>query len=127
MWVRIIGGSVRCMMKLTDLNPRWVGAGGKGVSRKNPETGEMEPAPERHAVGIWFDCPCLSGTCTRVYIDFKNPLDGGESYQPSEKHQWERTGEDFETLKLHPSIQRVGGCEWHGHVGLKIPGEITVA
>lgn len=35
----------------------------------------------------------------------QNPLD-----------YWERTGDTFDTLTLKPSIQRVGGCAWHGFI-----------
>ena len=95
-------------IKLTDLNPRFVGAGGDGVT--NAETGE--PVPERHGVGITFDCPC--GKCgERPCIIFSNPLDGGEDYGNGNP-TWERTGKTFETISLKPSLQRKGGCNWHG-------------
>lgn len=96
------------MIKLTDLNPRFVGAGGDGVT--NAETGE--PVPERHGVGITFDCPC--GKCgERTTIIFSNPIDGGKDYGAGNP-TWHRTGENFEILTLNPSIQRMGGCGWHG-------------
>lgn len=50
-------------MKLVDLNPSWVGAGGEGVSDK-----EGSPVPKRHGIGITFDCPC--GCRRRVYVSF---------------------------------------------------------
>jgi len=109
-------------MRLIDLDPRFVGAGGEGVTDK-----DGHPVPARHGVGLSFLCPCP--TCTaqrtgdrdkdfhlRVFVDFANPLDGGPSYQPSERHQWQRMGETFETLTLTPSILSVagkGGCGWH--------------
>lgn len=92
-------------MKLIDLNPRWVGAGGKGISR------DGQPVPERCGIGVSFDCPC--GCRDRVYVGFINPLDGGPPY---EGITWQRTGEDFETLTLQPSILRGDGCRWHGFV-----------
>ena len=95
-------------MRLLDLNPRWVGAGGDGITQNG------EPVPERHGVGVSFDCPC--GKCgVRVYVAFTNPLDGGAPYIPDHP-TWERTGDTFETLTLRPSILRVGGCGWHGFV-----------
>ena len=106
-------------MKLTDLNPRWVGAGGEGIYDK-----DMKPVPPRHGVGVTFDCPC--GCADRCYIPFENPLDGGLMLQ-DEKHSWDRVGDTFETLRLSPSIQRVGGCAWHGFVGKDVPGEVTRA
>jgi hypothetical protein len=118
-------------MTLTDLDPRWVGAGGDGIYNTAPD-GTLVPAPPRHGVGISFRCPC--GThprddeydTDRVVILFNNPLDGGGKFDATpEGHCWDRTGDTFETLKLSPSIQRLGGCRWHGYVGLAVPGEVT--
>lgn len=94
-------------MKLTDLNPRWCGTGGEGVTLNG------QPVPWRDAVAVTFDCPC--GCDTRVCIEFTNPLDGGPPSR-DDGHTWRREGETFETLTLTPSIQRVGGCQWHGFI-----------
>ena len=107
-------------MKLTELNPRWVGVGGEGISDRNGN-----PVQRRDGIGVTFDCPCrICGIA--LYIRFTNPLDEGsklseEEYGPA----WERTGETFETLTLRPSILRSkdkGGCGWHGFV---TNGEVT--
>lgn len=107
-------------MKLLDLNPRWMGAGGEGVSQLDPATGEYVPAPERTGVGVLFDCPC--GNCAedhQCYVPFHNPLDGGPSLSAGNPG-WQRTGDAFETLTLTPSIQRRvvngHGCTWHGFI-----------
>ena len=108
-------------MRLTELDPHWVGAGGEGVTHNGA------PVAERHGVGISFDCPC--GCDSRGFIGFANPLDGGPPYDPRPNALWQRTGDTFDTLTLSPSIQRhkVGdhGCEWHGYIGLSTPGEVT--
>ena len=96
-------------MLLIELDASFVGSGGPGISRPNPETGELEPAPKREGVGVAFECPC--GCDSRCYIPFANPLDGGPQV---DKKGWQRTGNTLETLTLSPSIQRVGGCKWHG-------------
>lgn len=99
-------------MKLTDLNPKWIGSGGEGVS--NSLTGE--PIPRREAVAISFDCPC--GCVHPVCITFANPADGLGPFDPGpNRSRWERKGTDFETLTLTPSIQRIlpHPC-WHGFV-----------
>lgn len=96
-------------MKLTDLNPRWIGAGGEGVT----ETATGKPVPKRHGVAIGFDCPCGCGT--RCCIEFNNPLDGKGPHDAS-RNLWTRSGDTFEALTLTPSIQRVGGCAWHGFI-----------
>lgn len=111
-------------MRLTDLEPQWVGAGGEGVSNA-----DGTPAPERHGVGLSFKCPCgQHDEWDRVYVGFANPIDGGPAFE-SGSPKWQRTGDTFETLQLSPSIQRhqIGkhGCTWHGYIGLTIPGEVT--
>jgi len=94
-------------MQLTDLNPRFVGAGGEGIT--NALTGE--PVPERHGIGLAFECPC--GRCDhRVYLTFENPMDGKPFETSAPK--WKRTGENFENMTLTPSILRRSGCDWHG-------------
>lgn len=101
-------------MRLIVLHPRWVGAGGEGISDK-----DGNPVPERHKVGVSFECPC--GRCgVRCYVPFENPIDGGPRHDTRpESHHWHREGETFETLTLTPSILRSpdkGGCGWHGFV-----------
>ena len=95
-------------MTLLDLKPRWVGAGGPGITR------DGQPVPERHGVGVSFDCPC--GQCgIRCYVPFRNPLDGGPCHE-TRYDLWERTGNSFETLTIRPSIRRMDGCGWHGWI-----------
>jgi hypothetical protein len=99
-------------MKLIELNPQWLGNGGEGVT----ETATGKAVPRREGVGVDLDCPC--GCDRRLYVPFKNPLDGGPSIHHSSTGGWLRTGEDFETLTLTPSIQRAdpNGCRWHGFI-----------
>lgn len=96
-------------MRLADLEPRWIGAGGEGVTRNGV------PVPERHGIGISFNCPC--GCAMRVAVPFGNPLDG-QAPDDGFLNQWARTGDTFETLTLTPSILRshLGICGWHGFV-----------
>ncbi len=87
--------------------------------------------PERKRVGLGYDCPCGCGD--RRYVPFKNPIDGLGPLK-SENPNWVRTGDDFETLTLHPSIKHVpvkgtgdnyvDGCAWHGWIK---NGEVTNA
>ena len=96
-------------MRLTDLNPVFVGGGGHGVSMNG------EDVPRRDGVGVMLDCPCGAGIC-RLYVPFTNPLDGGPQHGPQ---GWQRTGETFETLSLTPSILRTNSvcdCKWHGYI-----------
>jgi hypothetical protein len=133
-------------MRLTELDPRWVGAGGEGVYSRtgrlctacNGENAgecprchgdgfEYAPMPARHGVGVSFLCTCP--TCTaqrtgnpdedfylRVFVSLANPLDGGPSHDPRPGAQWRRTGDTFEALTLRPSILRTSACGWHGFV-----------
>ena len=96
-------------MRLVDLEPGWVGAGGAGITRNG------EPVPERHGVGVTFNCPC--GCDSPCYVPFRNPLDGGPMLEDDPPHpSWQRTGDTFETLTLSPSIYRSRGCGWHGYI-----------
>ena len=97
-------------MKFTELIPRFVGAGGPGITDRSGS-----PVPERRCVGVSFECPCVS--CgTRCYVPFRNPLDGGPPIPNGDEDTWQRTGEDLDTLTLAPSIYRSDGCGWHGWV-----------
>jgi hypothetical protein len=96
-------------MRLIDLDPKWIGNGGEGVT--NSLTGE--PVPRREKVAIGFRCPC--GCDSRTCIPFSNPIDGGPSLWLT---AWHREGDTFETLTLTSSILRTGGCvnKWHGFI-----------
>lgn len=100
--------------KLTDLDAKFVGAGGDGVFNA-----DGSPAPRRTGVGLVFKCPCGAphDEYDRVFVAFANPLDGGPVLEASHP-AWQRTGETIDTLTLQPSIQRMdpGGCKWHGYV-----------
>lgn len=99
-------------MKLIDLRPHWVGAGGDGITDL-----QNNPIPKRDGIGLTFDCPCGCGR--RRYVGFKNPIDGGSPKLNEGEPSWTRQGETFETLTLDPSIQasrRGGGCGWHGWI-----------
>ena len=95
-------------MKLVDLRPRFVFSGGEGVS-----DAAGNPVPERKGVGFSCECPCGNIECGRLYIDFENPLDGGPPLGGREV-RWKRAGDTFETMSLHPSIQRMDNCKYHG-------------
>lgn len=102
-------------MRLTDLHPRWI------------------DGPDRRGLGVTFDCPCCVGSskAVRIAVVFTNPLDGGEQSSllpgvlwrllgapgvttiPPGFH-WQREGEDFESLTLHPSVDCSPAGHWHG-------------
>lgn len=116
-------------MLLTDLNPKWCGHGGKGSFTRGPN-GEEVPIPKRTRVGLMYDCPCGCGD--RRYVPFENPEDGLGPLE-GKNAKWTRTGTDFETLTLQPSIKHVphklrdgtlDGCAWHGWIR---NGEVTNA
>ena len=106
-------------MKLTELKPKWLGAGFNSLKCDDVK------------VGITFDCPHCN---TRLGIFFKPFIDElgtsiawclpdapdpntGES---TKNKFWERTGDSFESLTLNPSIDVKE--HWHGHI---INGEVT--
>jgi Family of unknown function (DUF6527) len=101
-------------MRLTDLNPQFLNAGGEHCYTRDAETGALLPAPERKGVGVVFDCPCGNHDEEhRCFVPFKIAIDGMPSGEPK---GWQRTGDTFETLTLEPSILRIGGCGWHGWI-----------
>lgn len=111
-------------MRLTELIPHWWGDG----------TGRE--------LGITFLCPhCRT---VRLGIAFANPIDGGppspivtstgmphiirdhiheaRTFDVPPGHLWQRTGSDFETLTLSPSVDASAAGHWHGSV---TAGEVT--
>lgn len=92
-------------MKLS--NPQFLFTGGEGVTQNG------QPVPLRDGIGLAFDCPCGSPTCSRVGVCFSNPIDGGP---PVPGVTWDRTGDQLETITLHPSIQRNDNCRAHFYV-----------
>lgn len=97
-------------MKLTDLQPEFLGNGGTGV---NDQDGK--PVPRREGTALNFLCPC--GCRDEITVHFENPLDGGP---PTTKGPtWKRSGDTFDGLTLRPSIrvvQSANGCGWHGFI-----------
>ena len=102
------------LKSLADLDGYFVGYGGQGVYHRDAESGELVPVPRREGIGLSFQCPCGCGQL--VYVDFANPLDGGAPVQANSNNTWDRSGDKLENITLHPSIQRMDGCKWHGYV-----------
>lgn len=99
-------------MRLVDLKPQFLNAGGEGVSNA-----DGTPAAVRTGVGVLLNCPCGDASEQhQLYVPFANPLDGGPALQTGKDNGWQRTGETFETLTLTPSILRINGCGWHGFI-----------
>lgn len=100
------------MLRLIDLDPQWINHG------------------ERRGLGVRFRC--MAGHCEGYqWILFANPLDGGPAYdgkcyqlmsdlsdkiqaetghyifgkdRPCDPCRWTRTGEDFATMSMSPSV-----------------------
>lgn len=78
------------------------------------------------AHGIWFDCPCPKCQAPgahemHIVIGFAgrgapdDSLSIGSDGKPS---RWNvAAGTGLDDLQLTPSIQLLGGCNWHGFVG----------
>lgn len=95
-------------MKLTELNPRWVGI-------------HNWCSDSIFHIGITFDSPLRNGK--RLAALFTPPIDPdglmakygwGLPFQ-DQKH-WQRSGDMFETLTLTPSLDFSGAGEWHGFI-----------
>lgn len=108
-------------MRLLDLQPKWWAEAG------------------RHGQGVSFLCPhCVrlnSKDPARIGAAFQNPLDGGapvrlsietnlhnvhdlKIYDVPPGFHWKRTGDTFDGLTLHPSIDASASGHWHGFVSL---------
>lgn len=92
-------------MRLTELEPHWVG---------------LAPG---HAIGVTFLCPHCRNV--RLGVLFDVPI-GGEildnfiglrlaASHIDDKH-WHREGETFETLTLTPSVDTSQHGHWHGFI-----------
>lgn len=77
-------------------------------------------------MGLTFYCPAHGSPC-RIGVPLENPLDGGPrgtGLGPKKDLYWSRSGEDFATLTLSPSIHvldvdAVSGAtttHWHGSI-----------
>lgn len=106
---------------MTDLSPRWFDVPGIGTNKD----------------GMTFVCPCakcqVSDQPRRLGIQFANPV-GGEplplmsqkqkrvhlfelrSFDIAMNYLWQRTGDDFETMTLTPSIDASNSGHWHGFI-----------
>ena len=102
---------------LTDLAPRWWGDGSRRL-------------------GVTFLCPHCLGV--RLGIAFANPPDGGlpsaivtndgmpksirdhvhvaRTFDVPPGFLWHRTGDDFATMSLTPSVDASKSGHWHGSV-----------
>lgn len=95
-------------MKLTDLNPRWIGLHGWS-------------SDSIFYIGLTFDSPFRKGQ--RLAVLFTPPIDpdglmaryGWGLLFPDQKH-WQRSGDTFDTLTLSPSLDFSKHDEWHGHI-----------
>ena len=102
-------------IKLTDLNPKWVGMPGRVFSIEGKAV----------KVGLTFDCPCPACAVPpkvgrRLAISFTPPIDPhmvlpGTTWAPSSP-SWQRTGDTFENITLTPSIDFSSHGHWHGFI-----------
>ena len=82
------------------------------------------------AQGLWFNCPKCHATCGHsvcVGFDGRGTPPGTFSQGKDGKDsRWRIVGgSGLDDLQLAPSIQLLGGCNWHGFVGTSgvPPGE----
>lgn len=81
--------------RLIDLDPQWVLWDGTDA--------------------VQFDCPEANSGCEgRHTIPVAPQRDGSPG---SGKYTtWSRTGDDFASMSITPSIRCWGACQWHGHI-----------
>ena len=116
-------------MRLTELQPRWVGVGYPGFVESEQNWACYLPI---HC-GVTFDCPHCK--VQRLGVLFDPPINTRglivKDAPPPSKDQlvWKReSGETFDTLTLVPSLDFSGSGRidfqghWHGHI---TKGEVT--
>lgn len=92
-------------MKLTELNPRWLGE-------------HMFAFQCPHCLKAWLTCKSapMEGGAQRTLIE---QAFGNDDYLVAgsrEETAWQISGRDFETMTVHPSIDASpSGC-WHGFI-----------
>ena len=99
-------------MRLTDLNPRWV-----GIHNWSCES--------IYLIGLSFDSPTTRKRLAVLFTPAIDPDALAAKYQWGEfsaEKRWARTGDTFETLTLTPSLDFSAAGEWHGHI---TAGEVT--
>jgi len=108
-------------MRLTDLNPKWVGMPGRVFSTEGKAV----------KTGMSFDCPCPACSVPpragrRLYVAFTPPIDPymvlPETTWAPKDPSWQRTGDTFENITLAPSVDFAKYGHWHGHI---INGEVS--
>lgn len=94
-------------MRLTQLNPKWIGFS------------QWAASSPPYYIGMSFDSPT---TGRRLAVLFWPPIDPENigplvaNHKSGEKLYWDRTGDTFEALTLSPSINFENASDWHGFV-----------
>ena len=120
-------------MRLLDLNPRWWARGdgrrGMGLTfdcpgaccaarlpTTTPGAAEapkkIEDHPHRRRLGVAFANPIDGGASDSLVPHH----DGAGHVIYSSAPEWTRTGDTFETLSLHPSVDASAAGHWHGFI-----------
>ncbi len=95
-------------MRLTDLNPRWL-----GLHNFDPNSvyhigvGFEDPTHREQRLAVLFDPPIDPAGLAAKY---------GWGLPFPDKTHWKRTGDTFETLTLTPSIDASAHGLWHGFI-----------
>jgi hypothetical protein len=106
-------------MKLTELEPKWVGISGDGII--------WEKRSENVRFGVTFRCPHCGARVGVMFKPFIDPdglapliqwtLPGAPDPNTGEVREvkwWRREGDSFDDLTLTPSVNVDG--HWHGHI-----------
>jgi hypothetical protein len=136
-------------MRLTELEPEWIRwedryltpeqAALEPVKKANasdPHTYVITVASLAEAQGLELDCPVCGRAkpalqAHRVQVAFRDRgvlAHHGSRNKAGKPTRWAVAGgSTFEDLRLSPSIDCTPSAPecWHGHIGLKIPGEVT--
>jgi hypothetical protein len=126
-------------VRLIDLDPTfvryeereetWQRVVGDPLMWKAGDPTELKTGPRAYTVpvetlaeaqGIRFVCPkCAGGSGHRCDVSFAGrgvPDHLGSQTDKGAPSRWSVSGTGFEDLTLQPSIQLIGGCNWHGYL-----------
>lgn len=97
-------------MKLADLSPRWVAHEG------NDKAALIFKCP--HCQEIWLTCtfqPIKISHQMEMFLP-EGQMSGGQVVPSKQDFAWGRSGDDFASLSVTPSVDASASGHWHGFI-----------
>lgn len=97
-------------MKLSELTPRWVAHGG------DDKAALIFKCP--HCQEIWLTCtfhPIKISEQFEIFLP-EGQMSGGQVVPSRQDFAWGRSGDDFASLSVTPSVDASASGHWHGFI-----------